>query len=360
MQQISERPVRTFSVGFWEPKFDEAPFARKIAEHLGTSHTELIVTPREALDVIPRLPQIYDEPFADSSQIPTFLIAHLARKDVTVALSGDGGDELCGGYGRYADTLARWSQIRRVPLPVRSIAGHIVEALPLGLMQLALAPLRHADRFKGRGDLADRLRERAALWHAGSLLELYQEHHTIWKQPALAARSNASESQEVAVREDCGGDLGELKQMMYADLRQYLPDDILVKVDRAAMAVSLETRIPLLDPEVVRTAWRIPSVIHRQDGREKWVLRQILERRVPRELFERPKKGFSVPIAQWLRGELRPWAEGLIHRERLRRDGFFEPATIERLWRQHLAGTTDWSAHLWGVLMFQAWRDAWH
>jgi asparagine synthase (glutamine-hydrolysing) len=357
MQHASSRPVKTYSIGFAEREFDETPFARRIARHLGTDHTELVVSPSDALAVIPQLPRIYDEPFADPSQIPTFLVARLARKHVTVSLSGDAGDELFGGYGRYGMTRGRWRHVRRVPLAVRRLVGRGLDAVPHRTLERMAAPLAVALRAAGHRHSSARVVEWARMGTAQSLEELYRAMISYWQPPARfivdGREPEAGASQAVAWPPD----VGELAQMMYLDTRLYLPDDILVKVDRAAMAVSLETRIPLLDPKVAEVASAIPAEVHTLDGRGKWVLRTLLERYVPRTLFERRKRGFAVPIARWLRHELREWAGDLLRGDRLRADGFFVAPLIERRWREHLSGKADWSFHLWTILMFQAWLD---
>ncbi len=354
MQRASTRPVRTYSIGFQEEAYNEAPYARRVAEHLGTQHTELIVSSRDALDVIPRLPQMYDEPFGDSSQIPTFLVSSLARRDVTVALSGDGGDELFGGYPRYLSVRDRWRTLQRAPAALRGCAARLLEQTPAWALGTVAAPALLISRWRGRQQVAERIQERATGWGARSLPELYDALTSFWQPPerfvlgATVPRRPPDAAPKVATADA-------LAQMMYADTCCYLPDDILVKVDRAAMSVSLETRVPLLDPQVARAAWRIPASLHLKDGKGKWVLRQLLQRHVPRELFDRPKSGFAIPMARWLRHDLREWADALLDPARIRRDGYFAAAPIERRWRQHLRAEMDWSFHLWSVLMFQSW-----
>lgn len=359
MQRASSQPVRTFSIGFEEVEFDEAPYAREVAAHLGTLHTELRVTARDALEVIPRLPQMYDEPFADPSQIPTSLVCTLARRDVTVALSGDGGDELFGGYPRYREVAERWRKLQRPAAMWMGPAARAVELLPAAVLSPVVPLLRLASG--GRTRSAQRVKERAYGWTARCLPDLYDAMTACWQpadrlvvgaSPSAAGRFGAGRTGRRAQ-----SDADPIAQMMYTDTRRYLPDDILTKVDRAAMAVSLETRVPLLDVEVARAAWRIPATLHMRDGRGKWVLRQLLERHVPSALFDRPKRGFAVPLGKWLAGELRDWAEALLDPARLRREGYLHPSEIERRWRQHASGQADWSAHLWTVLMFQAWLE---
>lgn len=359
MQGLSSQPVRTFSIGFWEDEFNEAPFAKAVASHLGTNHTELTVAPADALAVIPRLPRIFDEPFADSSQIPTFLVSKLAREAVTVSLSGDGGDELFGGYTRYPEALSQWRSTSRVPATLRSPSGRLIERLPLEALSVIALPTMASKRFRGRPDLADRLKERAASWQATTIAQSYHAKISQWQQPTDVVVDSLEPPAPVTSSEFAPRNVDDLRRMMYTDMCMYLPDDILTKVDRAAMAVGLETRVPLLDPAVAAAAWRAPAVLHWKDGKGKWILRRLLERRVPKQLVDRPKRGFAVPMAKWLRQELRPWASDLLDSQRLRREGFFDARHVERRWNQHLTGSTDWSFHLWSVLMFQAWLDAW-
>ncbi len=355
MQQAASQPVRTFSIGFEEAPFNEAPHARRVAEHLGTRHTELIVTSNEALEVIPRLAQIYDEPFADSSQIPTFLVAELARKDVTVALSGDAGDELFGGYSRYLDARDRWNRLRGIPAPLRGFAAKTLESMPPWAFGSITAPMRMVSHWRGRQQVAERMRERTRLWGAQSLSELYDASMTFWQPSARVV---------IGADEPHGGDsvaehelVDPLALMMSVDTGLYLPDDILVKVDRAAMAVSLETRVPFLDHLVAQAAWAIPTSIHLKDGRGKWILRQLLQRHLPLALFDRPKSGFALPVGRWLRTQLKDWAGALLEPDRLRREGYLRPEPIATRWRQHLRGEMNWSSHLWGVLMFESWLE---
>jgi asparagine synthase (glutamine-hydrolysing) len=357
MQSLCRQPVRSFSIGFWEDEFNEAPFAKAVAQHLGTQHTELTVTAADALAVIPHLPQLYDEPFGDSSQIPTVLLARLTRQSVTVSLSGDAGDELFGGYTRYTEGLQSWNQLHRIPQPLRAAAGAVIGALPTATLTAATNLLRLSDKLRHRIDLADRLQERAVSWGATSMSAAYESMFAQWNSPERLVLGTSRDSLRRASPLAMPAGLDPMQQMMYGDMCRYMTDDVLVKVDRAAMASSLETRVPLLDPEVVLTAWRIPTRVHRQDGRGKWVLRQLLDKYVPRPLIDRPKRGFGVPIGRWLRSELRPWAEDMLDSQRLRREGFLDGALIERRWRQHLSGHADWSYHLWNVLMYQAWLD---
>jgi asparagine synthase (glutamine-hydrolysing) len=333
MQRLSPQPVRTFTIGFAEPDYDESSHARAVAAHLGTAHTELIVTAAEAQAVIPDLPHAYDEPFADASQIPTMLVSRLARRDVTVALSGDGGDELFGGYDRYA-TAVRYA---RVPRPVALVGAAYFRARGDRRRTTAALTL-------GRGSAAIVRRLLSANPDADGLV--------VGADPAANRDAFAA---DWARTEGLGG-LRE--RFMALDTTGYLPDDILHKVDRAAMAVSLETRVPLLDHRLVALAWRLDPTVRVRDGVGKWVLREVLARDVPRALFERPKSGFAVPVGRWLRGPLRPWAEDLLHPDAIAREGLLDVAAVRRLWDSHLAGRSDDAFEIWPVLMFRAWAEA--
>jgi len=359
MQAQSRQPVKTFTIGFHESGYNEAEHAKAVAAHLGTDHTELYVTSRQAMDVIPLLPALYDEPFADSSQIPTFLISQLARRHVAVSLSGDGGDELFGGYNRYFWAMRFWLRLSRMPLPLRRGLACALVALPpaawnhLFRMAGPLLPsrLRHANP-------GDKLHKLATLFAARQPEAIYQRLVSHWDDPAsvvLGAREPATALTDPARWLACD-DFAQCA--MYLDLVSYLPDDILVKVDRAAMGVSLETRVPLLDHRLVEFAWRLPLDMKIREGQGKWLLRQVLYRHVPKHLIERPKMGFGVPIDVWLRGPLRDWAEVLLDESRLRREGYFDPEPIRRKWAEHLSGRRNWAYHLWDVLMFQAWLEA--
>jgi asparagine synthase (glutamine-hydrolysing) len=357
MQKAASQRVRTFSVGFDDSAYDESPFARAVAQHLNTDHTEFTVSPRDCLDVIPLLPQIYDEPFADSSQIPTYLVCKMARREVTVALSGDAGDELFAGYGRYQTAMARWQVFKRVPAALRASGSAFVGRLPIGALALAARPAAFIWGRYGKEGLADRMQDQASQWKATTLREFYRVGMHRWSVSSGVVTGLGTSAFDVDSSLPQYAD--ELKQMMHLDTCAYLPNDILVKVDRAAMAVSLETRVPFLDVDVARAAWRIPSSILLKDGRGKWVLRELLKRYVPAHLVDRPKRGFAVPLAQWLRTDLRPWANDLLDPYRLRSEGYLDATMVQRRWRQHLTGKADWSQHLWNVLTFQSWLEHW-
>jgi len=356
MQAESRRPVKTFTIGFGEDAYNEAVHAKAVAGHLGTDHTELYVTAGQARDVIPRLPSLYDEPFGDSSQIPTFLVAQMARQQVTVALSGDGGDEAFGGYNRYFIGRRIWRTLAPVPASVRrgvARAIHGVSPASWGaLLGAAQSVLPSRVRVAHAGDRMHKLADVVA---SQSMVGMYRSLVSHWRQPASMVIGGSEPA--TLLDEPMPGleALGDVERMMYWDARTYLPDDIMVKVDRAAMAVSLEVRAPFLDHRVMELAWRLPLRMKLRDGVGKWVVRKVLERHVPTALVERPKMGFGVPIDQWLRGPLRDWAGDLLSPDRLRREGFLRPEPIQLKWDEHQAGTRNWQYLLWDVLMFQAW-----
>lgn len=360
MQAHSSRPVKTFTIGFNEAEYNEAPQAAAVAKHLGTDHTELLVTAADALAVIPRLPEIYDEPFADSSQIPTYLVSALARKHVTVSLSGDAGDELFGGYRRYFDAASIWRTVSRIPRPLRGPVVGAIEMAEAKTWERALGRLLPLLLGAGwRGRTGDRLHKLAGLLNRSDPVALYLRLICRDANAATMVLGTAQGSLavEVAARDYLGDGASLLTRMTYLDMISYLPDCILAKVDRAGMAVSLEGRIPLLDHRVVEFACQLPDRFKVRDNQGKWILRQLLYRHVPRELVERPKMGFGVPIEEWLRGPLRDWAENLLAEDRLRREGFLDPAPIRQKWAEHLNGTRRWHYYLWDVLMFQAWLE---
>ena len=362
MQAQSSRPINTFTIGFAEAEYNEAEHAKAVAAHLGTNHTELYVTPDEARAVIPRLPQIYCEPFADSSQIPTYLVSQLARRHVTVALSGDAGDELFGGYNRYQIAQRVWRGLSRIPASLRGATAASMRALPPSGWDHVLKPLRFALprqlRVQHPGEKVHKL---AGVIGLASLDDVYTRLISQWPAPgAVVPGAHEPETPLNTAARMPGQFAQPLARMTYLDLVTYLPDDILVKVDRAAMAVSLETRVPLLDHRVVEFAWRIPAELKLRGGRGKHLLRAVLQRYVPRGLFERPKMGFGVPIDHWLRGPLREWAEHLLDPATLRAQGYFAVDPIRRAWAEHLDGRRSNQYPLWVILMFQAWLEHQH
>lgn len=355
MQTASSKPVQTFTIGFENREFDESPHASAIAGHLGTDHTSLMLTDTDVRSVIPLLPEMYDEPFGDPSQIPTHLVCREARKKVTVALSGDAGDELFGGYNRYFWGPRIWNRLAWLPSPARGGLGRLITSVPLnwwdsigrlGGRRLALAhagdkAYRLADRLQATRTIDDFYR---------SLVTVWPGHHMV---PGLTAMPDSPLDDplpEVGVEEAA-------QRMMAQDMRSYLPGDILCKVDRAAMSVSLETRVPFLDPDVLALSARLSPRMKIREGQGKWGLRQVLYRHVPKQLIERPKTGFSIPLGDWLRGPLRPWADELLSPASLSRDGLIDPASVLCVWEEHLSGRRDWAHRLWIVLMFLAWMD---
>jgi asparagine synthase (glutamine-hydrolysing) len=356
MQAQSSRPVHTFTIGFNEAEYNEAEHAKKVARHLGTDHTELYVSEQEALDVILKLPSLYCEPFSDSSQIPTFLVSQMARQHVTVSLSGDAGDELFGGYSRYVRGDRLWSRLSKLPPGVRSALAKLLTGLPIQTWNCILDPLQFilpADLAKA--NMGAKLHKAATVINSKSSAELYRllvSHWTDQDDLVLGGTELNTILTDASLQPKTDHFV---HQMMALDMVSYLPDDILVKVDRAAMGVSLETRVPMLDHRIVEFAWSLPVNYKLHNGVGKWPLREVLYKYVPKELFERPKKGFSVPIDKWLRGPLRDWAEDLLSESRLRQEGYFNPLPIRQKWEEHLSGKVNWQYHLWNVLMFQAW-----
>lgn len=358
MQAQSSRPVKTFTIGFNEAGYNEAVHAKAVANHLGTDHSELYVSPQQALDVISNLPHLYCEPFADSSQIPTFLVSQLARRNVTVSLSGDAGDELFAGYNRYVLAQKLWGKVSRIPRGFRSLAAAGIRCVSPGGWDKLLGPLLpFLPGALRQANVGDKLHKGAGVLGVRTIDELYLGLVSYWEPGALVIGGNEPATFLRGNPPRLDG-LDNLQRMMALDAVTYLPDDILCKVDRAAMAVSLESRVPFLDHRVVEFAWRIPLAMKMRDGVGKWILRQVLYRYVPKELIERPKMGFGVPIDDWLRGPLKDWGEALLDEGRLRREGYFNPAPIRKKWLEHLSGKRNWQHHLWGVLMFQAWLDS--
>jgi asparagine synthase (glutamine-hydrolysing) len=350
--------VKTFTIGNTEPGFDEAVHAQRVAEHLGTDHTELYVTPEEALAVAPKLPAMYDEPFADASQIPTYLVSKLARTEVTVALSGDAGDEIFGGYNRYFHGAQVWKRTSGLPRPMRNAAAAMLHAVPPGAWNrlTGVAGPILPDELAG-GRAGEKIHKLAGVLGARDEAAYHQGLLSLWDDPAGVL---ASRARGLSLPGDHPAPIelqGFAQRAMYLDTRYYLPDDILAKVDRASMAVSLECRAPFLDREVYGFAWSLPMGMKISGGRGKQVLRKVLDRYVPRELIDRPKQGFAVPVGRWLRRELRDWGEALLDERRLKEQGLFDAAAVRRCWDQHQAGQRNWDTRLWVVLMAQAWLD---
>jgi asparagine synthase (glutamine-hydrolysing) len=359
MCQHSQQPVRTFCVGFDEAAFNEADHARAVAKHLGTDHTELTLTGADALAVIPKLPSLYDEPFSDSSQIPTHLVCQMARQHVTVALSGDGGDEMFAGYTRYLMTQTLWKKVSALPLPLRKVAAGVALSMsPRRWNALMRGPLNLIGRHDASLDFGDRLHKFAdTMLSAETVGAMYRSLVSHWPNPSslvLGASEPAGHLQDPVVQEAFADPVD---TMCLSDQLTYLPDDILTKVDRAAMGVSLETRVPLLDHRLIEFSWRLHMHQKIRGNTSKWLLRQVLYKHVPQALIERPKQGFGVPLADWLRGPLREWAEALITPDRLKREAYFDVAQVRSKWSEHLSGQRNWHYLLWDVLMFQAWLE---
>ncbi|NCP72648.1 MAG: asparagine synthase (glutamine-hydrolyzing) [Shewanella sp. CG18_big_fil_WC_8_21_14_2_50_42_11] len=357
MQAQSAKKVKTFSIGFDNKAYNEAEHARTVAQHLCTEHFDMYVSGQDALDVIPKLPDIYDEPFADSSQIPTYLVSQIAKQKVTVSLSGDAGDELFGGYSRYTLASNTWNKLNKIPAPIRAALGAGINTLPAGFWKGLLSPV---DFVKSKPDkpysMGDKILKASALLACQTRREFYEKgfmsHNLNPQDWVLGAKSLAPIFDALDFSQTTF-----LEEMMALDMLHYLPTDILTKVDRAAMAVSLETRVPLLDSNVIEFAASLPLEYKIHNGVGKWVLREVLYKYVPKELIERPKMGFGVPLAEWLRGPLRDWAESLLDAKRLEEEGFFNVSLVRQKWQEHISGQRNWQAQLWDVLMFQAWLE---
>ncbi len=359
MQALSSRPVKTFTIGFREDAYNEAKYAFEIAKYLGTEHTELYISSSEAMAVIPTLPQIYDEPFADSSQIPTWLVSKLARQHVTVSLSGDGGDELFGGYNRYFLGKSIWDKLECLPIGVRNRSASFLTRVAPEKWNVVFHKFEELlpPRFR-YGNPGDKLHKLAGVLPSNSPEDLYFRLISFWEKSEDIVIGSQRPSSLLTDKTQWPKITNFIQQMMALDTITYLPDDILVKVDRAAMNVGLETRVPFLDHRIIEFAWSLPLSMNVHNGQGKRVLRQILYKHVPKNLIERPKMGFGVPLDLWLRGPLRDWAESLLNESRLCREGFFHAAPIRKKWSEHISGNRNWQHHIWCVLMFQAWLES--
>jgi asparagine synthase (glutamine-hydrolysing) len=355
MQKQSVRPIQTFSIGFSDTQYNEAKYAKLVAKHLKTEHNELYISHKDAMEVIPLLPSLYSEPFSDSSQIPTYLVSKLAKKNVTVAISGDGGDELFGGYNRYMWTSKVHNKTKKIPKVLsRFIANRILSIPPRNSEKFLNSIFNYLPNSFRVTHSGDKLHKLAGILTADSKNEIYNRLTSHWCIPTSVVKGSV-EPITILTSNDIPHFSSFEEQMMYLDMLSYLPDDILTKVDRAAMGVSLETRVPFLDHRVVEFAARLPLSMKIRNGTGKWILRQVLERHVPNKLIDRPKMGFSIPIDEWLRGPLRDWAEELLDEVRLESEGFFYPKPILKMWHEHLLKKRNWQHELWDILMFQAW-----
>lgn len=357
MQEQSSKPVKTFSIGFNETGYNEAAHAKAVANYIGTEHTELYITPNEMLETIPKLPKIYDEPFSDSSQIPTFLVSELTKQHVTVALTGDGGDELFCGYNRYKFINDFWQKISRLPVPLRKSISLFINTISADRWSKISKSIPKISQYENFGD---KLYKAAHVLDAQTIDELYLKLVSNCSDPSDLVHNSFEYPTFLTNNRPAFTNLNKIEQMMALDTITYLPDDILVKVDRAAMGVSLETRVPFLDHRVIEFAWTLPMSAKLSGHQSKWILRQVLNKYVPKNLVERPKMGFGVPLDSWLRGPLRDWAESMLAPDRLRNEGYFNPAQIRQKWHEHISGERNWQHHLWDVLMFQAWLDIHH
>jgi len=354
-QKYTPGTVKTFSIGFEEAGFNEAVHAKEVARHFGTDHNERYISYQQAQTIIPSLPKMYDEPFADASQIPTHLVSAFAREQVTVALSGDGADELFGGYNRYLATERLWAQLKRLPKPLRLAAGGSMALVPPAVWD-GIAAVAAPNR--GQAFFGTRVHKRfRTMRDAASFEDVAATFLDEWAGDESPVLPRSAAPADEAFDMDLGPNASHAARMMYSDAVSYLPDDVLCKVDRAAMAVSLETRIPFLDHRVAEIAARIPLPMKMGNGRGKLILRRLLYKHAPPQLFERPKAGFAVPVGDWIKGPLRPWAEDLLDARQLKLDGFFDPAIVQRRWRAHLTGQKESTQALWSVLMFQAWLE---
>ncbi|MBD1109348.1 asparagine synthase (glutamine-hydrolyzing) [Pelagibacterales bacterium SAG-MED50] len=354
MQSQSSQPIKTFTIGFHEQTYNEAKYAKDVAKYLGTDHTEFYVSDKQALEVIPKLSNIYDEPFSDSSQIPTFLVSQLAKQNVKVSLSGDGGDELFCGYNRYTMSKNWWNKLAMIPLPIRIfLSDRITNISPNSWNKL----LKIFLRSNYLGNLGDLMYKFSRVLRCETLDNAYLKLTSHFDDPTKIVLKSRKKETRLSNYNSELEQFDNQQKMMIFDALTYLPDDILVKVDRASMANSLEIRTPFLDHRVVEYSWKIPQSLKFKDSKGKWILRQILNKYVPKKIIERPKMGFGVPIDTWLRGELRDWAESLLNETRLKNDGYFDHKHIKKIWNEHLSKKKNWQYHLWDILMFQSWLD---
>ena len=363
MQNQSSKPIKTFTIGFEDPEFDESPFAADVAKHLNTDHSELIVTAKDAQSIIPNLPHLYDEPFADYSQIPTYFVCKAAKQAVTVSLSGDAGDELFGGYNRYLIAPLLWKKIRWLPNFARMLFGKLITSIPISAwdsLHLFITSFRKEKLFNQFGDKVHKFGNRMAEVHSEEDLFLHLTTESNAKKIVLNSDLLVSDFRPAFLYDPLpeNGVKDFASSMMYKDTLNYLTDDILCKVDRASMGVSLETRVPFLDHKIVELAWRVPPEMKINKGNGKIILRNILYKYVPKKLIERPKAGFSIPLGEWLKGPLKDWAEPLLDKSRIEKEGNLNAENVQIIWKEHLSGKRNWTFRLWSILMFQSWLDS--
>ena len=357
MQDQSIKPIKTFSIGFNEKEFNEAIYSKEVAKLLGTDHTELYLSANDALNILPKLPELYDEPFSDPSQLPTFLVSQLTSEYVKVALSGDGGDELFGGYNRYTFAFNLWNKLARIPAPIRKLLGLSISSIPPSYLNSIINPFKNIIPNKFRlNNPGDKLHKGVRVLKSNSLNQVYSALTSHWEDPSSLV-IDASEPKHETFMSKSIGCFSDIESMMLLDMMTYLPYDILVKVDRAAMGVSLETRVPFLDHRIVQFALSLPMKWKIREGKGKWVLRKLLSKYLPQDLIDRPKMGFGVPIDYWLRGELKDWARDLMNPEKLKNEGFLESDLIQIKLSEHISGKRNWQYQLWSILMFQAWLE---
>ncbi len=358
MQEISSKPIETFTIGFAEKEYDEAKYAKNIANFLGTNHNEHYMSPKETIDVIPSLCRIYDEPFSDSSQIPTSLISKIARKKVTVSLSGDGGDEIFGGYNRYTWVKNIWKGIKFLPYSVRRKMAHTIFAFSPKFMDRLILPvmsmLPEKYNYKTPGD---KIKKIGKVLDSKSLEETYLKLISHWEYPEDLVINSLEPLTLLNSGKNVLENFSIEEKMMFLDTMTYLPDDILVKVDRASMNFSLETRMPFLDHRVIDFAWKLPLKFKIKDGERKYIINKLLRKKIPKDLIDRPKMGFAVPLDNWLRGPLKDWAENLLDKNRIKNEGYFNCQLITEKWEQHKTGDQNWQYHLWDILMFESWLE---
>lgn len=358
MQNLSDRPIKTFTIGFNEEGYNEAKHAKEIANYLGTDHTEMYVSPEEALDVIPKLPHLYDEPFADSSQIPTFLVSQLAKKHVTVSLSGDAGDELFGGYNRYFWVREIWGKIGWIPKSTRSLTANLITSGTPQFWNKLFNGLGFMLPNKYKVNLpGDKLYKLAEILEVPNPETMYYNLVSQVPNPSDIVLGSKEHLTVLTDKKQHAKIQDYTEQMMFLDVLSYLPDDILVKVDRASMGASLESRVPFLDHRIIEFAFSLPLDMKIYDEKSKWLLRQVLYKYVPSQLMERPKMGFGVPVGQWLRGPLREWADTLLHESKLKEEGYFNVNLVKTMWEEHKSGKRNWQSTLWTILMFEAWLE---